>query len=213
MINIYEDAMMTVADASLYLQVPPSTVSYWRRTGTIHSLEPKRRGWPSLPFAAVVETFVLRTLRAETGLPAREVREAAAGVRRAFADEYGLVRPRLVHDGVQIFIQEGNKLYRARDQHQVIPETVHTFKTLITWDGEDPTRLKLAHFGSDVILDPRFGWGKPVIESNKVPVEAIMGLWRAREPVEAIADEYRMKSDEIIRLAQGYAAVRDRQAA
>jgi uncharacterized protein (DUF433 family) len=84
---------------------------------------------------------------------------------------------------------------------------------LITWDGEDPTRLKLDHFGSGVILDPRFGWGKPVLECNKVPVEAIMGLWRAKEPVEAIADEYRMKPDEIIQLAQGYAAARDRRAA
>jgi uncharacterized protein (DUF433 family) len=55
-----------------------------------------------------------------------------------------------------------------------------------------------------VILDPRFGWGRPVVEDNKVPLEAILGLWRAGEPLSAIADEFETNPRDVERLVQAW---------
>ena len=41
-----------------------------------------------------------------------------------------------------------------------------------------------------VVIDPRFGWGSPVLTANKVKVEDVVALWRTGEPISAVAEEY-----------------------
>jgi uncharacterized protein (DUF433 family) len=41
-----------------------------------------------------------------------------------------------------------------------------------------------------VIIDPRFAWGSPVVEVNRVPVAAVVDLWRSGESIRTVADEY-----------------------
>jgi uncharacterized protein (DUF433 family) len=48
-----------------------------------------------------------------------------------------------------------------------------------------------------VIIDPRFGWGAPVVESSKVPVDAVVDLWIAGESLEDVAYEYDMSRDQV----------------
>lgn len=199
--DIYSEPMMTVSDAALYLGIPAETLRRWRADRSIHSLRAERHGWPTLPFAAVVEAYVLRSLR-QAGFPLRKIKDAAEGVRRAFKDDFGLARPNVVYDAADIFIEAGGELFRARDHQQAIRETVEGFKKVITWSGQDPTRLILPNYGGNVILDPRFGWGKPVVASNKVPVEAILGMWRAGESLQTVADEFDMSVADVEELAR-----------
>jgi uncharacterized protein (DUF433 family) len=200
--EIYEEPMVSIREAAQYLSIPESTLGAWKQNRSIHSVPAKRQGWPTLPFAAVVEAFVLRALR-NLHFTRRQILDAAEGIRRDFNDDFGLVRPNIGHDGVEIFIEVGPDLYRAKDRQQVIRETVEDFTGCIQWKGNDPQRLKLEHFGN-VILDPRFGWGRPVVEDNKVPLEAILGLWRAGEPLSAIADEFETNPRDVERLVQAW---------
>lgn len=48
-----------------------------------------------------------------------------------------------------------------------------------------------------MIIDPRFGWGAPVVAENKVQVEAIVGLWEAGESLETVADEYGLTREQV----------------
>ena len=201
--DIYSDPMLNIADAATYLAMPQSTLGSWRASEAIHSVQPEIQGGPTLPFVAMVEAFVLRSLR-EAGYPARRVREAAEGARRYFDDPYGLARPGIGHDGAEIFIRAGGDYLRARDHHQAIRETVRGFHEFIVWEGEEPRQIKLRQFGGAVILDPRFGWGRPVVAENRVPIEALLGLWHAGETMQTIADEFDMRRDEIERLIQDY---------
>lgn len=199
--DIYEMPLVNTSDAARYLAVAPETLRNWRRTGLVHSLEAERKGWPNLPFVGVVEAFVLERLR-EMGIPMARIKEAAMGIREKLNDQYGLARPGLGVHGRDILVSVADGLYRGADLQQAATETVQDFQEIITWSGDDPQRLKLTNLGADVILDPRFGWGRPVVESNKVPVEAILGLWRAGESLETVADEFGMTAADVEELAR-----------
>lgn len=73
MVNIYTDPMLNVADAATYIAMPSSTLGAWRKDAIVHSVAPDGHGHPSLPFVAVIEAFVLRSLT-EAGFPRKRVR-------------------------------------------------------------------------------------------------------------------------------------------
>jgi uncharacterized protein (DUF433 family) len=143
MIDKFSDPLLTPRDVARHLRIPESTLYYWLREDAdgmplVHRVEPEKRGWPSVPFVAVVEAYVLRSLRT-LRLSKSKIRDAAAG------------------------------------------------------------RLRLSQYPdvAPVVIDPRFGWGAPVIESTKVPVEAGVDLWFAGESLERVAYEYGMTAEQV----------------
>nr|WP_285612498.1 DUF433 domain-containing protein [Actinokineospora globicatena] len=98
-----------------------------------------------MPFVAVVETYVLRSLR-QLGLSMPTIKEAAGEVRRALDTPYALATKTITTDG---------------------------------------------------LLDPRFGWGAPVIKSAKVPVDVVVDLWLAGESFADVAYEYDLTDEQV----------------
>ena len=210
--DIYKDPMLNVKDTATYLDIPVSTLTGWKENALVHSVRPTRRTWPSLPFVAIVEAFVLRELR-QTGFTRRQIAEAAAGIRQGFGDEYGLARPGIGHDeGVEIFIEVSGELYRAKDRQQAIRDTVDGFRECIQWCGDDPQRLRLAQLGN-VYLDPRFGWGQPTVGPTHASLSSLAGLWYAGESIQDIADDYEMSPVEVDALMRTWSRTNDRFAA
>lgn len=206
MVDKFADPLMTPKDAAQHLQIPNSTMYYWLRENAagdplVHRVQPVKQGWPSVPFVAVVEAHVLRTLR-DLKFTKRKVRAAAAEIRREFNTPYGLAAQRLATDGVDIFLHYADgELARIGDKQLPIREVIENDLRYITWDDEDgfPSRLRLKQYPdvAPVIIDPRFGWGTPVVATSKAPVDAVVGLWRAGEPVDVIADAYDLTRDQV----------------
>ena len=48
-----------------------------------------------------------------------------------------------------------------------------------------------------VVIDPRFGHGRPVVAANRVAVNAITDLWEAGESVEDIAYDFGMTPEQV----------------
>lgn len=160
-----------------------------------------RSGQPSVPFVAVAEAYVLRSLR-DLGLRMSEIREAAKAVRAAFDTPYGLVSRRIATDGVDIFVEHGlGDLRRARDGQAPIHEVVAEYLRYLSWEAGDdfPSSLQLRQYPDTVpvVIDPRFGHGLPVVEATRVPVKALTDLWEAGETVEDIAYEYEMEPEQV----------------
>ena len=71
-------------------------------------------------------------------------------------------------------------------------------------------RLRLRSYrqaNADVILDPRFGYGKPVFERTKVRTKDVMRQFLAGERPEDIASDYGLTEDEVlaaVRVLSGY---------
>lgn len=71
----------------------------------------------------------------------------------------------------------------------------------ITWDanGDTPARLRLRQYSdiAPVIIDPRFAWGAPVVESIRVPVDTVVNLWRSGESMHVVANEYGLTDEQV----------------
>lgn len=203
-IDKYRDALLTPKETARHLQLPPSTLNYWLREKAegemlVHRVPPGKRGWPSLPFVAVIEAYVLRSLR-ELGLSKKKIRDAAAAVRREFQTSYGLATNRIATDGIDIFVSYADgDLVRAHDGQAPIRGIIDAHLRYITWDDMDgsPARLTLQQYPdiAPVVIDPRFGWGTPVISTNNVQVDMVVQLWRAGESLDAVAQEYGLTRD------------------
>jgi uncharacterized protein (DUF433 family) len=214
MVDKLHDPLLSLQDAARHLLIPDRTLLRWCDDETaagaplVHGVAPLKRGWPSIPFIAVVESYVVRSLR-DLGLSMGKIKDAAAAVRQEFDDPYGLATQRIATDGVDIFAEiAGGELVRVRDKQQPFREVIQGYLRYIHWDTNDeyPQRLRLRQYPdvAPVIIDPRFGWGAPVLESNKVSVDAVVELWTAGESFEDIADEYEMnvaQVEEVCRVA------------
>ncbi|GGZ81415.1 DUF433 domain-containing protein [Streptomyces bluensis] len=206
MVDRFKDGLLTPTETASYLEIPQSTLISWLKgkaagAPLVHQVEPVRKGQPSVPFIAVAEAHVLRSLRS-LGLRMSEIREAAAAVRDAFDTPYGLVSKRIATDGVDIFVEHGlGDLRRARDGQAPIQEVVSDYLRYLTWAPDDdfPSSLRLRQYPESVpvVIDPRFGHGRPMVAANRVAVNAITDLWEAGESIEEIAYDFDMTPEQV----------------
>jgi len=204
MTDIYRTPLLTAREAARYLKMPESTLDGWLADGSrqplVHAVHPERRGWPRVPFVGIVEAYVLRTLR-ELGFSMPDIRRAADLARSEFEDPYALASERIATDGVGLFVRVADEsVVHAPDRQLAIPEVISKYLTYISWDATGgPERLRLPQYPSEaeVIIDPRFGWGAPVLAKSKVPVEALVSLWRTGEPISVVAEEYDLPADVV----------------
>lgn len=205
MVDKFRDPILTPLEAALHLQINERTMYRWLKEKAageplVHTVPAEKLGRPSVPFVAVVEAYVLHSLR-DLGLSFRKIREAAGAVRRQFDEPYGLATRRIATDGVDIFIDHAGDLARARDGQQPIRQVIEDYLRYITWDADSqtPKRLRLKQYPdiAPVIIDPRFGWGAPVVASNKIQVDAIVNLWEAGESLDTVADEYGLSREQV----------------
>lgn len=94
-----------------------------------------------------------------------------------------------------------DELARAHDGQMPAREIIDGYLRYISWDVADdfPAALRLRQYPdiAPVIIDPRFGWGAPVLASTKVSVDTVVALWRAGEPLEVVAEEYGLTRDAV----------------
>lgn len=219
-VDIFRDPLFTPLEVSHYLKIPRSTVYYWLNPDPVgnvplvHHIQPERRGAASVPFAALVEAFVLRALRNELKFTKRQIVDTVTDVRANFGTEFALASKRIATDGIDIFIRHNDgEFVRVGDHQVLIRDAVGDYLRYIGWsaNSEYAELLQLPSFGDDarVVIDPRFAWGAPVVERNKVPVQAVLDLWAAGEPLAVVAAEYGLtvsEAEEICRVGLKQAA-------
>jgi uncharacterized protein (DUF433 family) len=197
--------LLTVREAGRNLLISPSTVKDWQTHELIHSVAPFRRGVPTLPLAGVAEAQVLRGLRL-SGLAPTEIARVTRLLREELG-EYALIKERLAHDGRSVFRDMARRIdapqwVRVRDGQLLLPKVVDDHLTYLEWAPDGfPVRLRLRSYrqaNADVILDPRFGYGKPVFERTKVRTKDVMRQFLAGEKPEDIASDYDLTEDEVL---------------
>lgn len=200
--------IFTVADTHRHLAIPATTIARWMATSAagvplVHRLPVESPMAPSVPFVAVVEAFVLRLLR-NHGMKLEDIITAVAKLRREFKDPYALASRRITTDGVEVIIDVARRAgtrewVRARDDQRAMREVIEKYLVHIDWgtDGIARTLHLPTYEGADVIVDPRFGRGQPVLAAQKVRVQDLVDAWWGGDDLADIAREYRVQPSEV----------------
>lgn len=141
----------------------------------------------------------------ELGLSSAELHTAVAHLRRYTGDEYALATRKVATDGVSLLVDmaaQGDEPQWARavDRQGTITEVIQHYLKFVTWKTPDkyPYRLTLmAYEGADVIIDPRFAFGQPVLQREKIRVEDILEAFWAGESYLTIAAEFGVGTDAV----------------
>lgn len=200
--------LYTVHEAARHLDIAPSTLRYWiNEKGIVQALRAESRGDATLPFIGLAEIQFIHGLR-QARLSLRAVTEGVYALRKALGRDY-LRQDRLAHDGQDILVRladEDVEWTRARDTQSGIPGVMAFGLKFITFDAKGlPERVTLRRYeGADVIVDPRFAFGQPVVEGRGVRVEDIAQLFFAGEPIRVVSEEFGVSHEVVEAIVRNY---------
>lgn len=157
---------------------------------------------PGVTFGELIEVAAIARLRA-TGLSARSIREIVDRCREEFGTPRPLSELRFKTDGRETFVQVSEELlmpihgsrrsrfYRAWDQ------ILDPFLTTVDYQDGVATRWWPDGRDTDVVVDPDYGLGVPVVAGTGIRTEIINELFLADVSVAEIADDFDLTPEQV----------------
>jgi uncharacterized protein (DUF433 family) len=207
-------------EAAHYLRIPESTLRVWV-VGQGHSGEgrtklsrpiiaPAGDSPPRLSFVNMVEAHVLSAIRYHHGVPLPAVRRALEYLTREFDSRHPLAEEQFQTHGVSLFVERLGLLNVSAPGQFAMPEILRALLRRIDRD-ERGLAVRLYPFSRRpaasvpaleesprvVVIDPRVGFGRPIIRGSGVTTLAIAERFDAGESIEALAVDYGRSRQEI----------------
>ncbi|WP_329004320.1 helix-turn-helix domain-containing protein [Kribbella sp. NBC_00709] len=196
----FDLALYTRAEVALHLGLPATTLGDWLRSGALEARS-GGRGEPTITFAGLVETHMLRHLR-RTGLSLQAIGEAAVALRSRAGRHYPLAWSGLAHDGRDLLVEiaaEGREAgwERIRDSQGGFPGVLRRGSAAIGWsdDGYAGTLRLVIYHDIDVIVDPARSYGRPMVDD--VHVEDVIDEVRTGASYREIGAKFNLEDFEV----------------
>lgn len=227
----FQAPLYTVTEAARYLDVPASTLATWthgycrRPAGRrevvgapiLTALPKSSKRGPVIPFIGLAEGLVLTAMR-RSGVPLQRVRPALAQLDEQFGVSHALASKRLYTDGAELLFdyaetgadpdaaRAARELVVVRNGQQVFNEVVEAYLRRIVFGDDGYARLIQlpAYEVAEVVVDPTRGFGQPIFARGGVRLEDALGMFRAGEPLDVVAEEYgvpREQLEDAVRIA------------
>jgi uncharacterized protein (DUF433 family) len=219
--------LYTVTEASRYLRIPASTLSTWadgyehHRTDRdiprvvvgapiITALPKTTPGRPRLPFVGLAEAYVLAAFR-QAGVPMQRIRPSLDWLVDTVGP-HALASKALFTDGAEVLWDFGQRAGEDSDgrvvaRNLVVPrlgqyvfqDVVERYLKQIRFARDDYAEvIRLPQYErSNVVLDPRRGYGQPIFDDSGVKLTDALGPIRAGESFEAVALDYGVDVDQL----------------
>lgn len=195
--------LYSFAEAARILKIPPTTLRYWLKGGSVTSRGPDgrfRRVLQSevgsgVSFANLIELQILRVLRHQYGIPVENIRRAQIYASAEMGLEHPLLRDILV-GGREIFIREVGQLVNLNRSGQIaIGELLERCLARIEFDSDRlPTRffpfVPSTADRASVQVSPRIRFGVPTVRDTGIATSVIAWRVDAGEDLDAIARDY-----------------------
>jgi uncharacterized protein (DUF433 family) len=211
--DIREAPAYSIGEAADYLRLPKSTLRAWvlgQRYGKEKRLLFKAviaiadREDRRLSFINLVEAFVLAGIRREHNVPLPTVRKAVEYLRRTFKTQRPLAEEQFETDGVDLFVDKFGALVGASQEGQLQMREIirERLKRVI----RDPSGVaqKIVLFPMRdrngkgiVVLDPRFSFGRPVLDGYALRTAIVSERFQAGEKIEDLARDYGVSPDAV----------------
>jgi uncharacterized protein (DUF433 family) len=213
-----------IGEAARYLAVPSSTLTTWaygyqrHRPGggiaaaspVITATRPVRRHDPAMPFIGLAEGYALAAFR-HAGVPMQRIRPAIDALDRELGLSHALASQRLYTDGAEVLYDyaqhvgdtpEGlvaRDLVVVRNNQRVFTEAVEQYLSRVDFSSDGYARLiRLPQYRvAEVTVDPDHAFGRPRFAHGGAPLDDVIDLFRAGEPVDAVADEFGLTREEV----------------
>ncbi|QHC60509.1 DUF433 domain-containing protein [Rathayibacter sp. VKM Ac-2760] len=201
----------TQGEAARIIQAPPTSFTRWARG---HRFKQRRQGaWGhsaplltgvrdgrgiTVPFNALAEGFIIESFR-RAGLPITRIRPAIDVLRQEIGLENALLSRRLMTDGAEILIANGEDHLVVAQNHQgVFREVVTEYLRSINYEDGYVSVIHLPTYEVvDVVVDPRRNAGQPTIERLGVRVDDVLSRVRAGEALAEVADDFGLEPREL----------------
>jgi uncharacterized protein (DUF433 family) len=190
-----------LARAAQIVRLSPSTLRLWA-CGTADQkalFAPAQSSPVTLSFSNLIEAFVLASMRRVHGLSMQKVRKALRFVGKELGQDRPLIHTTFRTDGVGIFVRDAERLLDVSKEGQVaLKDVIEASLSRIEWQSGLAARLypwvrsggDLAQQPKTIMLDPRFGFGQPVIAGTGIEARVVAGRYRAGESILALAKDY-----------------------
>ena len=213
-INLRDQPAYGLAEAGRFLKLPAATLRSWvvgraypkgETVATFQPLiKPARKQPPLLSFYNLIEAHVLRSLRMEHGVAIRELRKAIKYAERTLKIERLLLNKALRTHAGEVFLDEYGKLINLSASGQMaMRRLLEEHLKRVEWDQwQFPVRL-YPYVSAEptaerpIAIDPGIAFGRPVVLRAGVATEAIAERIDAGETVEALAEDYDLRPEEI----------------
>ena len=199
--------------AAHYLRVPLTTLRYWVLGQTYRTDKGPKRAQPVillpdprrhlLSFFNLAEAHILRALRKEQKIQLPDIRRAIDIVAARIKRPHPLLQDRFKTDGARLFVEalEKQLIDASGFGQMVMPELMEHLERL---DFEDKIVSRLYPFTRrndagprTIFIDPRYSFGRPVLDRIYVPTAVIGERYEAGESVEDLAKDYGCNGLEI----------------
>jgi uncharacterized protein (DUF433 family) len=223
-VDRFETLLYGIGEAASYLSIPPTTLRNWvygypRYSAgergavaipVVTAVHPERRDRPSLPFIGLAEAYALAAFR-KAGVPMQRIRPAIDVLARELGLEHALASRRLYTDGAEVLYdyaqhaadtpegESAKDLVVVRNNQRVFKEVVDLYLRRIEFAPDGYAQLiRLPQYKlAEVTIDPDHAFGRPRFAHGGVVVEDVIDLFRAGEPVDAVAGEFGLTRDEV----------------
>jgi uncharacterized protein (DUF433 family) len=200
-----------IAQAARMAHVHTSTLRRWvsgysyKRPGRVVEQPPILRDVASesvLSFFDLLEAAFLAAYRDE-GISLQSLRSALDFASKELGLDRPLLYHRFLHDGRDLFAEyeeasgEAGLLNISRGGQATWPEIVWHYLKELEYERDIAIRWWPLGLSRTVMIDPRFNFGRPVVASKKIRTEILAERWHADEPIELIADDFRLSPREV----------------
>jgi uncharacterized protein (DUF433 family) len=210
--GLYELPAYGIPEAARYLRTPYQTLRYWL-TGFGHMPPVIKMAAPNrLSYFNLLECHAVMAMREVHHLRLPKVRRALASLNKLFPSKHPFLDRVLKTNGVDILTEELGRMINLTQDGQL---EIRNFLTLHLQRIEiDAAGVRFFPFVMNrastepkyIVIDPKVGFGKPVIAGTGISTATIAARFNARESVGDLAEEYGRTTREIeeaIRWEQG----------
>lgn len=208
--------LYSVREAASYLKIYYATLRQWIKWEVdLSQPEPRPvepliclpdREAKELSFFNLVEAHLLQVLRLVSGDHRAQMKAALAKVERLLETPRPLTDKTFQTCGVDSLVSAfGQSAKLSRSKQLIMGTQLQHLLTRLEWDAEGKvTRLfpilqpgAGTELDQPLMIDPRVSFGRPVMTGTGVPTSIVADLFEAGDSIEAIAEDYNCKPEQI----------------